>query len=68
MAMPEPGMSHEQTDYRGEIARRNPLLDLMDSEKVYVEQLGLVIRVSISCSRHLTSAPTSQHFSCAGFA
>jgi hypothetical protein len=26
--------------------KRNPLVDLMDSEKVYVEQLGLVIRVS----------------------
>ena len=29
-------------------SRRNPLVDLIDSEKTYVEQLGLVIRVSVS--------------------
>lgn len=31
-----------------ETSRRNPLIDLIDSEKAYVEQLGLVIRVSSS--------------------
>jgi hypothetical protein len=30
-------------------SRRNPLVDLIDSEKLYVEQLGLVIRVSHNC-------------------
>jgi len=31
---------------RGEGSKRNPLVDLMDSERIYVEQLALVIRVS----------------------
>lgn len=29
-----------------EAQRRNPLVDLMESEKLYAEQLGLIIRVS----------------------
>lgn len=33
-------------DERAEASKRNPLVDLMDSEKEYVEQLALVIRVS----------------------
>ena len=33
-------------DERAEASKRNPLVDLMDSEKTYVEQLALVIRVS----------------------
>jgi hypothetical protein len=32
---------------RSETTRRNPLVDLIDSEKSYVEQLGLVIRASL---------------------
>jgi hypothetical protein len=30
-----------------EATKRNPLVDLIDTEKVYVAQLGLVIRVSL---------------------
>jgi hypothetical protein len=37
----------ERDASRGEGSRRNPLVDLIDSERVYVEQLGLVIRVSL---------------------
>lgn len=35
---------------RGEGSKRNPLVDLMDSERIYVEQLALVIRVSFVLS------------------
>ena len=39
------------TGQQGDPTKRNPLVDLMDSEKTYVEQLGLVIRVSLnSCA------------------
>jgi hypothetical protein len=38
------GQGYEED--RGEGSKRNPLLDLMDSERIYVEQLALVIRVS----------------------
>ena len=34
-------------------SKRNPLVDLMDSEKVYVEHLGLVIRVRFPCTNRL---------------
>jgi hypothetical protein len=34
------------SEERGEGSKRNPLVDLMDSERLYVEQLALVIRVS----------------------
>jgi hypothetical protein len=45
MAMLEPNAGYH-TGQREGAAKRNPLLDLIDSEKIYVEQLGLVIRVS----------------------
>ena len=31
---------------RDEGTKRNPLVDLIDTERIYVDQLGLVIRVS----------------------
>ena len=37
---------YDAAEERGEGSKRNPLVDLMDSERVYVEQLALVIRVS----------------------
>jgi hypothetical protein len=37
---------YDAQEDRGEGSKRNPLLDLMDSERTYVEQLALVIRVS----------------------
>jgi len=37
---------YDAAEERGEGSKRNPLVDLMDSEKTYVEQLALVIRVS----------------------
>jgi hypothetical protein len=40
---------YEAAEERGEGSKRNPLVDLMDSERTYVEQLALVIRVSL-CS------------------
>jgi len=43
-----------QGDDSGESSKRNPLVDLMDSEKIYVEQLGLVIRVSLLATRFST--------------
>lgn len=52
------GQGYDAED-RGEGSKRNPLLDLMDSERTYVEQLALVIRVSkkmcISCDADLPS-------------
>ncbi|ORY26875.1 hypothetical protein BCR39DRAFT_539899 [Naematelia encephala] len=43
MAMPEPHRSDTMED-KGEGSKRNPLVDLIDTEKTYVEQLALVIR------------------------
>ena len=37
---------YDAAEERGEGSKRNPLVDLMDSERTYVEQLALVIRVS----------------------
>lgn len=37
---------HGDGEDDGAMARRNPLVDLIDSERAYVEQLALVIRVS----------------------
>jgi hypothetical protein len=37
---------YDAAEERGEGSKRNPLVDLMDSERLYVEQLALVIRVS----------------------
>jgi len=37
---------YDAAEDRGEGSKRNPLVDLMDSERTYVEQLALVIRVS----------------------
>ena len=51
-AMPDPHMSRP-TEERSDGGKRNPLVDLIDSERVYVEQLGLVIRVSIPLNRRL---------------
>jgi len=39
---------YDAAEERGEGSKRNPLVDLMDSERTYVEQLALVIRVSFS--------------------
>lgn len=44
-------------DDRAEASKRNPLVDLMDSEKTYVEQLALVIRVSLGCTNTLQHDP-----------
>lgn len=57
--MPEPRLGNGSGSFNGnedgnggsledkDNARRNPLVDLIDSEKGYIEQLGLVIRVSL---------------------
>lgn len=42
-------------DERAEASKRNPLVDLMDSEKTYVEQLALVIRVSTTHQKPILS-------------
>jgi hypothetical protein len=39
---------YDAAEERGEGSKRNPLVDLMDSERTYVEQLALVIRVSLN--------------------
>jgi len=39
---------YDAAEERGEGSKRNPLVDLMDSERTYVEQLALVIRVSFN--------------------
>lgn len=52
-----------QGDERGDGGRQNPLVDLMDSERVYVDQLGLVIRVSLDVhpiSHSPRESPTSR--------
>lgn len=41
------GQGLSQGQGHRDATKRNPLVDLMDSEKVYVEHLGLVIRVSL---------------------
>lgn len=46
---PEPSRASQVSSGDGdrdEGAKRNPLVDLIDTEKTYVDQLGLVIRVS----------------------
>lgn len=46
---------YDAQEDRGEGSKRNPLLDLMDSERTYVEQLALVIRASdclLTCLDH----------------
>jgi len=48
MSMPGPGVDSSLRSSEADASKRNPLVDLMDTEKVYVEQLGLVIRVSTS--------------------
>ena len=49
MAMPAPGGTIHHGPHE-EGGKRNPLVDLIDSERIYVDQLGLVIRVSLSAS------------------
>lgn len=55
MSMPDPRISVSSASGSSgsgamieeqEAQRRNPLVDLMESEKLYAEQLGLIIRVS----------------------
>lgn len=43
--MPEPSVGRVREE--GESSRRNPLVDLIESENVYVEELGLLVRVSV---------------------
>lgn len=40
------GIGEDVRETSSSSSRRNPLVDLIDSEKGYIEQLGLVIRVS----------------------
>ena len=42
---------------RDEATKRNPLVDLIDTEKIYVEQLGLVIRVSFQRRFSIVAGP-----------
>ncbi|KAL7424381.1 hypothetical protein Q5752_000063 [Cryptotrichosporon argae] len=45
MSMPQPSVGVQRTDSLvSDDGRRNPLVDLIDTERVYVEQLGLIIR------------------------
>jgi hypothetical protein len=46
------GQGYDNSEERGEGSKRNPLVDLMDSERLYVEHLALVIRVSARCGIH----------------
>jgi hypothetical protein len=47
---------YDAVEERGEGSKRNPLVDLMDSERTYVEQLALVIRVSFNLKPEEDSA------------
>ena len=56
-AAPDPRL----TEDRVEGGKRNPLVDLIDSERLYLEQLGLVIRVGVSPNQRLRYHPSLIH-------
>lgn len=45
---PHPGDSPAAAGIDNSAAKRNPFIDLIETEKVYVDQLTLVIRVSLA--------------------
>lgn len=60
-AMPQPYIPVDRQRSVSEdsesIAKRNPLIDLVETEKVYGEQLTLVIRVRVTATDPLRCQP-----------